>query len=99
MRGEVATRTVFGNTVLPVVVDLNHGEAEWRGRKLRVVDTGGILPEEKDFIPAEIFRQAKVALEEAEAVILVIDARTELASPDMELARLLMRTGKPLFLE
>jgi GTP-binding protein len=78
--------------------DRLYGEAEWRGRKLRVVDTGGILPDEKDFIPAEIFRQAKVALEEAEAVILVIDARSELAAPDMELARLLMRTGKPLFL-
>ena len=78
--------------------DRLYGEAEWRGRKLRVVDTGGILPEEKDFIPVEIFRQAKVALEEAEAVILVIDARSELAAPDMELARLLMRTGKPLFL-
>ena len=78
--------------------DRLYGEAEWRGRTLRVVDTGGIVPEEKDFIPAEIFRQAKVALEEAEAVILVIDARSELAAPDMELARLLIRSGKPLFL-
>jgi GTPase len=78
--------------------DRLYGEAEWRGHRLRVVDTGGILPEEKDFIPAEIFRQAKVALEEAEAVILVIDARSELAAPDMELARVLMHTGKPLFL-
>jgi GTPase len=78
--------------------DRLYGEAEWRGRTLRVVDTGGIIPEEKDFIPAEIFRQAKVALEEAEAVILVVDARSELSAPDMELARLLIRTGKPLFL-
>jgi GTPase len=78
--------------------DRLYGEAEWRGRKLRVVDTGGIIPEDKDFMPAEIFRQAKVALEEADAVILVIDARSELAAPDMELARLLIRTGKPLFL-
>ena len=42
--------------------DRLYGEAEWRGRHLRIVDTGGILPEDKDFIPAEIFRQAKVAL-------------------------------------
>jgi GTPase len=78
--------------------DRLYGNAEWRGRSFRVVDTGGIIPEDKDFIPSEIFRQAKVALEEASAIVLVVDARTELAAPDMELARLLMRTGKPLFL-
>ena len=63
--------------------DRLYGEAEWRGRRLRIVDTGGILPEDKDFIPAEIFRQAKVALKEADAVIMVVDGRTELASPDI----------------
>jgi len=65
---------------------------------LRVVDTGGIVPEEKDFMPAEIYRQAKVALEEADAIIMVVDARTELAAPDIDLARQLIRGGKPLFL-
>jgi GTPase len=78
--------------------DRLYGEAEWRGHRLRIVDTGGIIPEVKDFIPAEIFRQAKVALEEAEAVILVVDGRTELAAPDIDLARLLIRGGKPVFL-
>jgi len=78
--------------------DRLYGQAEWRGRQLRMVDTGGIIPEEKDLIPAEIFRQAKVALEEAAAVIMVVDGRSELAAPDIELARLLLRTGKPLFL-
>ncbi|MBV8051079.1 MAG: 50S ribosome-binding GTPase, partial [Acidobacteriaceae bacterium] len=51
--------------------DRLYGEAEWRGRYFRLVDTGGIIPEEKDLIPAEIFRQAKVALDESAAVILV----------------------------
>src|SRR3954447_16400317 len=78
--------------------DRLYGNAEWRGRTFRVVDTGGIIPEEKDFIPSEIFRQAKVALDEASAVVMVVDGRSELAGPDLELARLLMRTGKPLFL-
>ncbi len=78
--------------------DRLYGEAEWRGHALRIVDTGGILPEDKDFIPAEIFRQAKVALDEAAAVVLVVDGRSELAAPDLELARLLLRSGKPLFL-
>jgi GTPase len=78
--------------------DRLYGEAEGRGRHLRIVDTGGILPEDRDFIPAEIFRQAKVALHEADAVIMVVDGRTEMASPDIELARQLIRSGKPLFL-
>lgn len=78
--------------------DRLYGEAEWRGRHLRVVDTGGIIPEEKELIPVEIFRQAKVALDEAAAVILVVDGRSELAAPDFELARLLIRSGRPLFL-
>src|SRR5215469_6943959 len=78
--------------------DRLYGEAEWDGRKLRVVDTGGIIPEDKQLIPAEIFRQARVALEEANAIVMVVDGRTELAAPDLELARLLKRTGKPLIL-
>jgi GTP-binding protein len=78
--------------------DRLYGEANWRGRTFRVVDTGGIIPEEKDLIPAEIFRQAKVALAEADVVAMVVDARTEVAAPDIELARLLLRSGKPVFL-
>jgi GTP-binding protein len=78
--------------------DRLYGDTEWRGHQLRIVDTGGILPEEKDFIPAEIFRQARVAFEEAVAIVMVVDGRTELAGPDLELARLLRKANKPLFL-
>jgi GTP-binding protein len=78
--------------------DRLYGEGEWRGRQLRFVDTGGILPEEKELIPSAIFQQARVALDEAAAVIMVADGRSELAAPDLELARLLIRTGKPIFL-
>ncbi len=78
--------------------DRLYGEVEWMGHEFRVVDTGGIVPEDKDFIPSEIFRQAKVAFDEAAAIVMVVDARTEIAGPDRELARLLARTGKPVFL-
>ena len=78
--------------------DRLYGDAEWRGRRIRIIDTGGILPEEKDFIPSEIFRQARVAFEEAAAIIMVVDGRAELAGPDLELVRLLRKTGRPLFL-
>jgi GTP-binding protein len=78
--------------------DRLYGDAEWGGRKLRIVDTGGILPEEKDLIPSEIYRQARVALDEAAAIIMVVDGRTELAGPDLELVRLLRKADRPLFL-
>ncbi len=74
--------------------DRLYGNAEWRGREFRVVDTGGIVTDDKEFIPAEIFRQARVALDEAAAIVMVVDGRTEIAAPDMELARQLNRTGQ-----
>ncbi len=78
--------------------DRLYGTVRWNGRQFRVVDTGGIVPDDKDLIPSEIFRQARVALEEAAAIVMVTDVRTELTGPDMELARLLQRLGKPLYL-
>jgi GTP-binding protein len=78
--------------------DRLYGEAYWNGRTFRVVDTGGIIPDDADLIPSEIFRQARVALDEASAIVMVVDGRTELAAPDLELARLLLKTGKPLYL-
>ncbi len=78
--------------------DRIYGDVEWVGKKFRVVDTGGIVPDDLQLIPSEIFRQARVALQEADVVVLVVDGRTELASPDIDLARLLLRTGKPLLL-
>ncbi len=78
--------------------DRIYGEVAWRGRTARLIDTGGIIPDDQALIPAEIFRQARFALDQADAIIMVVDGRTELAAPDLDLARLLLRTGKPLFL-
>ena len=78
--------------------DRIYGEIEWMGADARIVDTGGIVPDDEALIPAEIFRQAQVALDEANAIVMVVDGRTELASPDLDLARLLLRGGKPVFL-
>ena len=78
--------------------DRIYGQFDWLSRAARLVDTGGVVPDDEDLIPAEIFRQARTALEEADAIVMVVDGRTELASPDLELARLLLRTGKPAFL-
>jgi GTP-binding protein len=78
--------------------DRIYGEVSWNGRTSRLIDTGGIVPDDEAQIPAEIFRQARVALDQADAIVMVVDGRTELAAPDIDLARLLIKTGKPLFL-
>jgi GTP-binding protein len=76
--------------------DRIYGRATWLGRSFEVVDTGGILPEEKDFIPREILRQARVAIESASLLVLVVDAKAGITPLDAELARLLRATGKPI---
>ncbi|MGH9615161.1 MAG: ribosome biogenesis GTPase Der [Acidobacteriaceae bacterium] len=90
-------RSIVGNEP-GITRDRIYGVVDWAGRNARLVDTGGVLPSDQEFIPAEIFRQARVAFDEAAAVVMVVDGRTELAAPDMELARLLLRLGKPLIL-
>jgi len=75
--------------------DRIYGKAEWRGKALEVVDTGGIIPDEKALIPQEIFRQARVAIESADLLVLVVDSQAGVTPLDQELARLLRATGKP----
>jgi len=78
--------------------DRIYGTATWRGRAFEVVDTGGIVPDDKAAIPREILRQAQVAIEGASQLLLVVDARAGLTPLDSELANLLRRTGKPLII-
>lgn len=76
--------------------DRIYGLAEWEGKQFEVVDTGGVVPEEKAGMPAEILRQARVAIANATFLILVTDARMGPVPLDLELAQLLRRSGKPL---
>src|SRR5271157_3425160 len=78
--------------------DRLYAPATWLGKGFEVVDTGGMIPFEKDLIPTEIIRQAQVAIEEAAQLVLVVDARQGIVPLDEELAHLLRRTGKPLSL-
>jgi GTP-binding protein len=78
--------------------DRIYGDFEWAGRHFRLVDTGGVVPGDPELMLTEIYNQASVALNDAEALVFVVDARTELARPDFDLARLLLRGGKPVFL-
>jgi GTP-binding protein len=76
--------------------DRIYGRGVWSGRVFEVVDTGGLIPEDKATIPREILRQADVAIAEATKILLVVDARAGVTPLDAELARRLRRTGKPL---
>ena len=78
--------------------DRLYAPATWLGKPFEVIDTGGMIPFEKDLIPTEIIRQAQVAIEEAAQLILVVDARQGIVPLDEELVHLLRRTGKPLSL-
>jgi len=75
--------------------DRIYGTANWEGRNFQVVDTGGIVPEDKAGIPGEILRQARVAIDNATRVVQVVDGRTGPTPLDEELALLLRRAGKP----
>ena len=77
--------------------DRIYGEAEWQGRAFSIVDTGGIVPDDDAVIPANIFKQAASAIEEAQAIVWVVDARKGITPLDEELARLLRSTGKRVF--
>ena len=78
--------------------DRIYGKAEWRGKTLEVVDTGGLIPDDKALIPQEIFRQAQVAIKKAALLVLVVDSQAGLTPLDEELARLMRVTGKPFVL-
>jgi GTP-binding protein len=75
--------------------DRIYGTASWEGKPFEVVDTGGIVPDEQAGIPGEILRQARFAIDNATAVVQVVDAREGPVPLDLELTQLLRRAGKP----
>ncbi|MGH9805480.1 MAG: ribosome biogenesis GTPase Der [Candidatus Acidiferrales bacterium] len=78
--------------------DRLYGTAAWLGKSFEVVDTGGMVPDERATMAQEILRQARVAIEAAATVVQVVDARAGVTPLDADLARLLLRTGKPVVL-
>src|SRR4026209_1608291 len=78
--------------------DRIYGTTNWSGRSFQIVDTGGIIPGDETEIPRKIIEQAQVAIDHASLVFLVVDGRTAIAAPDQELAQLLRKAGKTVFL-
>jgi GTP-binding protein len=86
-------RSIVGNEP-GITRDRIYGEVEWAGAKFSLIDTGGIVPDDDAVIPANILKQAGMAIDEAQVVIWVVDARAGVTQLDEELAALLRSTGK-----
>jgi len=78
--------------------DRLHGQAEHEGRHFELIDTGGIVVEDQEYIPAQILHQAEVALRKAAHIIFLVDGRAEITGSDRDLARMLIKLGKPVSL-
>jgi GTP-binding protein len=78
--------------------DRINGRATHRGREFRITDTGGIVVDDSAFIPTQILKQARVAFDEAAAIVYVIDGRTEITAADRDLLRMLRSEGKAVTL-
>jgi GTP-binding protein len=76
--------------------DRLHGQAEHLGRYFELIDTGGIVVDDQEYIPAQILHQAEVALRSASHIIFLVDGRSEITGPDRDLARMLKKLGKPV---
>ncbi|MDQ3749197.1 MAG: ribosome biogenesis GTPase Der, partial [Acidobacteriota bacterium] len=74
------------------------GEVEWKAKSFRLVDTGGIVPDDDAIIAANIFKQASNAIAEAQAIIWVVDSRAGVIPLDEEIGVLLRNVGKPIFI-
>ena len=81
-----------------VTRDRNYGEAEWAGKNFRLIDTGGYVPQSVDLFEKAIREQVEIAVEEADAIIFLVDCRAGLTPGDIEIADLLRSSGKKYFL-
>ena len=79
-----------------VTRDRIYGETEWRGRKLVIIDTGGIEPKSDDIILSQMKTQAELAIETADVIIFMCDVRAGLVADDREIAVMLKKSGKPI---
>ncbi len=78
--------------------DRIHGSAEHDGRRFEVIDTGGIVVDDQEYIPSQILHQAEMALATASHIVFLVDGRAEITGADRDLARMLLRLGKPVSL-
>ena len=81
-----------------VTRDRIYGDAEWQGKKLMLVDTGGIEPKTDDIILSSMRNQAQLAIDTAAVIIFVTDLKSGVTAADMDVAAMLQKSGKPIVL-
>ena len=79
-----------------VTRDRIYGECEWCGRKLTLIDTGGIEPKANDVILSQMKLQAEIAIESADVIILLCDVHTGVTAADRDISVMLKKSGKPI---
>ena len=79
-----------------VTRDRIYGETEWCGRRLSVIDTGGIEPKTDDIILSQMKMQAQIAIDDADVILFMCDVRTGLTANDRDIAVMLKKSGKPI---
>ena len=91
-------RKAIVDNISGVTRDRQYGVAEWTGKSFNVIDTGGFVPSSEDIFEREIKKQVLIALEEADALIFIVDVSAGITNLDEAMADTLRRTDKPVFL-
>ena len=94
----IGQRVAIVNDTPGVTRDRIYGECEWRSRKVTLVDTGGIEPYSDDVILSQMRRQAELAIDTADVIVLVTDVKTVVVATDSEVAAMLLKSGRPVVL-
>jgi GTP-binding protein len=94
----IQRREAIVDAVSGVTRDRNYGKSDWNGKEFSLIDTGGYVVGSDDVFEAEIDKQVQLAIDEADAIIFMVDAETGLLGMDQEVALLLHRVDKPVFL-
>jgi len=91
-------RKAIVDDISGVTRDRQYGIADWNGKSFNIIDTGGFVPESEDVFEKEIAKQVLIAVEEADALLFMVDAATGIANLDEAMSDVLRRTAKPVFL-
>lgn len=92
------TRSAIVDETSGVTRDRNYGTGDWNGKEFSVIDTGGYLLDDEDHFNTEIRRQVQLAVDEADVILFLVDGNEGLTPMDEDVAGLLRRTDKPVFL-
>lgn len=91
-------RKAIVDDISGVTRDRQYGVTDWNGKTFNVIDTGGFVPESDDVFEREIKKQVLVAIQEANALIFVVDCATGITELDESMAAVLRKTSKPVYL-